>query len=168
MKRLRAHLARLGPAIAALFALSIAAPRAGFFYHSHPGGDHTHVHADDDVAVELLAERWDQHHHHHHHHHHPHPSPDDIRDHHESPPATPHPEHKEHVDPRSHALRHDHGSSTGHWHQQDRFQRGLSAAAPIVAGSAPLGCLQQHVPALITRTAARDLRVRGPPSSPHP
>jgi hypothetical protein len=37
--------------VAALFALSLAAPRAALFVHHHDGGEHTHQHLDAELAA---------------------------------------------------------------------------------------------------------------------
>jgi len=45
MTRLRRHIAPLVPALTALFALALAAPRPALVRHAHPGGEHLHAHA---------------------------------------------------------------------------------------------------------------------------
>jgi hypothetical protein len=45
MMRLRRQCAPLVPALTALFALALAAPRPGLVHHVHAGGDHAHSHA---------------------------------------------------------------------------------------------------------------------------
>jgi len=46
MRRFRRRLIILVPAVTALFALQIAEPRPGLYFHEHTGGDHPHVHGD--------------------------------------------------------------------------------------------------------------------------
>ena len=45
MTRLRRRVAPLIPALTALFALTLAAPRPALVRHAHPGGEHLHAHA---------------------------------------------------------------------------------------------------------------------------
>ncbi len=159
MKRLRAQLAGIGPAVAALFALSIAAPRVGLLHHQHPGGEQAHVHADDDGAIaELLEDYWHDHDHAHdsvHDHQHP--------GHHRAHLATHHPRQPA---PSGAVLEDDDASTTGHTHQQDRFHRAVVAAAPFVPAVAPAGAASQYAPTLSAHVAARTLRARAPPPSP--
>jgi hypothetical protein len=154
MSRIRALLVDLVPAVAALFALSVAAPRAGFLYHQHPGGEHAHVHGDSDSALaELLEDYWHERDHvHEHDHAHPGHHHDDLT------PGQP-------GSART-ALTRDDGPATGHWHQQDRFHRAVVAGAPFIAAVAPAGFAPQPAPARHAYLAALDLRARGPPPSP--
>ncbi len=158
MRRIRAHLAQLGAITAALFALNVGVPRAALFYHSHAGGDHLHVHPDEDGAAELIAE-LDEHHHHHHHHGH-----GDGGAAHEHATAAAHQPRVATSDPTAPvALQHDGGPTTGHWHRQDHFQRALAAAPTLVATCTPLIWLRDTVPNGVGRISARELRARGPP-----
>lgn len=158
MKRLRAQLARLGPAVAALFALSVAVPGTTLLYHQHPGGEHAHVHPDYDSAIaDLLADYW-----------HDHKHADDASQDHAHPGH--HHDHLTVRDPRhptsSNAmLARDEGSATGHCHQQDRFHRALIAGAPFIPAVGPAGAAAQPAPALSVHVAARNLRARAPPRS---
>ena len=47
MKRRRSLCLRFSPVALVVFAASVVAPRAGLVVHSHVGGDHVHVHADE-------------------------------------------------------------------------------------------------------------------------
>jgi hypothetical protein len=105
MKRVRAQLTGFSSAIAALFALSIAVPRADLYYHEHVGGDHAHVHGDDES--DIFADYWHGRDHVHGHDH----SYDHL-----SSSASAHPP------PSTAALARDAGPATCHWHQPDRFQ----------------------------------------------
>jgi len=152
MTRMRARFNRFVPGVVALFALGIAVPRAGLYYHEHPGGTQAHVHADDGSGIaELLEEYW-----------------------HEREPGHTHPAHNHDVltgddagqPARSGlAFERDEGPSTGHWHQQDRFHRAIVAAPPFVPSVSAAGLPSQRPPAIATHRAARDLRARGPPRS---
>jgi hypothetical protein len=161
MKRLRSQLARLTPAVAALFALAIAVPRAGLLYHDHPGGEHAHVHPDDGNAIaDLLAEYLHDHEHGH------------DADHEHTHPAH-HDAHVGHRDPRSSgspsaALESDSGSATAHCHEQDRFHRAVVPRAPFIPAVTSADASLCPAPALSIHVAARTLRARGPPSVPIP
>jgi hypothetical protein len=156
MKRVRAQLSGFVPAVAVLFALNVAAPSTGFFYHQHAGGDRAHVHADSDsVIAELLAEYW---------HERAHALGIAHRD------AQPAPRHDDLSSgaPGSAgaALTVDDGSGTGHWHQQDRFHRAVVLAAPFIAAVTAAAFAPLRAPAPVELLAALDLRARGPPLTP--
>src|SRR5262249_35651122 len=129
MNRLRQQLNRLVPAVAALFALNIAAPGAGVFYHEHDGGALPHVHSDDGVVAALFAEYAHTHEHgEEHHQHHPHDS------------APPQRASAARADPAAQAaFEHDDGPVIGHWHEQQRFQRAVTAQSPLLSIAIAIG-----------------------------
>jgi hypothetical protein len=146
MKRFRAQLAGFSPSVAALFALTIAVPHAGLYYHEHPGGERAHVHGEDESGlVELLADYWHGHDHTHLAHAH-----DQLTS---ADPA--HPSRAE--------LARDDGPSTGHWHSQDFFQRVLSPAVFAAQRAESVQVVPASPePAPVDRPAL-PIRVRGPP-----
>ena len=157
MHRLRAQLVLLGPAVAALFTLSIAAPHAGVFYHEHAGGAQAHVHPDDDgVIAELLGE-YSHTHEHGAAHHHPH----DVPPHHHAAAARPSAAAK-----AASAFEHDDGPITGHWHEQQRFHRAIVVGAPLLLTVTSAGAALQPAPIGSNYVAALDLHARAPPHSP--
>jgi hypothetical protein len=149
----REQIAAIAAAATALFLVTVGVPSAGMYYHEHSGGEHVHVHADEQSGlVELLAEYYHGHDHEHEHHDrvHPHDRPTaDGWSHRAAAPAA--------------ELEDDDGPVTGHWHQQDRFQRAVSLAAFTAQHAAPV-----HVapagpqPAPVDRPAL-PVRARGPP-----
>jgi hypothetical protein len=162
MKRVRARLALLGPAIAGLFALTIALPPPALLYHEHAGGTRAHVHADDaDTIAELL-----EHHHHDQGHGHDHGVDADH----------PHSHHSRHH-PRGAAidhaaaatahggLVHNDGSATGHWHQRLRFQRAVAVAAPALSAGLFAGATAQAPPTRPGHPWAPPAQARAPPDS---
>jgi hypothetical protein len=138
-KRLRAL---LGSAVAVLFAISLALPRAGLLHHEHHGGERPHVHADGDARHAAAH----AHHGHAHLHH-------DTRHHH----------HHHHDED---ALARDDGSRRGHWHEQERFQRGVAPSLLVVESVSPAETVAERAPRLAARIADADLRARGPPLTP--
>ena len=149
MKRVRAQLTGFSSAIAALFALSIAVPRAGLYYHEHVGGDHAHVHADDESALaEILADYRHGHDHDHRHVDDPHARLSG------SAPAHP---------AVSAALARDDGPSTGHWHSQDFFQRAVSPAVFAAQHPESVQTLPASPEPAPVDPPALPVRARGPP-----
>ena len=150
MTRFRDQLAGLSPAVAALFALTIAVPHAGLYYHEHAGGEHAHVHGDDESGLaELLADYWQEHDHDHTH----------LGHAHGHLGAAP-------THASSAELARDGGPATGHWHQQDRFHRAVVAAAAYITAVVLVGNAEQLAPTRSDPLGTLDLRVRGPPRLP--
>jgi len=116
MKRWRVRTCRFTPAVVLLFVAGVAVPRAGFVFHTHVGGDHFHVHAD-----ELAGDGHDddhEHQHEHHHHHHDHDHPGRAAVHHDHGAVT------EHAGAAFEAPEPGH---VGHWHSQHPFHRVVPA-----------------------------------------
>src|SRR5262245_42604619 len=154
MRRLRVKLVWLTPAVAALFALSIAAPRSGLLHHEHAGGTRAHTHADTDYLADLLAELHHDHEHHGHHHHHA-----DVAA--RTPArgnATAWP-----LGSARAALGHDDGNANGHWHEQLRFQRAVIGGLSTMTVSALVAPAPQPHPQRRTLTALQTFQARAPP-----
>lgn len=134
MTRLRRQLTPLVPAVAALFALCVLAPRAPFLFHRHDGGEHAHAHGETDLLGALAAALA---------------------------PAAPH-RHDTPTDTRP-AFTRPGVEPAGHYHQQTHFQPGVLPTAAFVAVSTPFLALTAHVGAAAPTRAALAARSRGPP-----
>jgi hypothetical protein len=149
---------RLALAVTALFVVNVAVPRAGMFYHEHPGGEHAHVHADDGSGLsDLLEDYWHGHDHHHDHPHHAAASDRQAID--AAAPA------RDGARPCA-TIETDDGAGNGHWHEQQQFHRAVVAAVPLLDICLPAEAAPKHAPSLRTHVAALDLRARGPPVLP--
>jgi hypothetical protein len=139
MRRVRARLTEWSVLALALFASSVATPRAGLYFHHHAGGDHLHVHLDDGDHDHDHDATEQQHHDHHHH------------------------GHLAQAAANSPAIAVPDGDGTGHWHSREVFHRAVAPAlftghyreTVHVAPSLP-------EPAAVDRPAL-PIRVRGPP-----
>ena len=151
LARVREQIAGIAAAVTALFLVTFGVPSAGVYYHTHAGGEHAHVHADDESGLaELLAEYRHDHDHEHHDHGHPHDHP--VVNARSSRAAA-----------SDTALEDDDGPVTGHWHQQDRFQRAVSPAIFTAHHVEPVQFTPgRPEPAPVDRPAL-PVRARGPP-----
>jgi hypothetical protein len=148
MTPLRRRLRPFAPAVAALFALCLAAPRAPLLFHHHAGDAHGHTHGDAELLAALAdalsrapASRHAQAHHHHHH-------------------------HAGAADAHGPAIARPGHAADGHYHEQPRFHRGILPAVPFVAISAPLAASIGAVTVAAPQRAAAAARSRGPPPPP--
>jgi hypothetical protein len=137
MRRLRVQFASLSVAVAALFALTTAAPRPALLYHEHAGGTHAHAHVDAEDLADLLEHHSHRHDHdaehdrgHSHHHHDYH-----DRDRTAAAPAPRCPAAVA-IDATHGVLAQADADASGHWHEQPRFHRAAIAATPAIAVSA--------------------------------
>jgi len=65
MRQWRSHITRLASATLALFVALVAVPRPGLVFHVHAGGDHAHVHDDEDLHGAPHESDHEALHHHH-------------------------------------------------------------------------------------------------------
>ena len=161
MTRRTAQDTRLALAVTALFLLNVAVPRAGMFYHEHPGGEHAHVHTDDGSGLaDLLEDYW---HGHDHDHHHDHPQHATARDGcgTESTGTG-----NGSCTQSGVTIETDDGAGNGHWHEQQQFHRAVVGAVPLLDICLAAEAAPKHAPSLRTHVAALDLRARGPPVLP--
>jgi len=150
MRCTRAQLTVFGPVVAALFALATSVPRAAFVYHQHAGAERAHTHADGDPTLTaLLEDAWDGHEHRAHHRH------GDRRHGHAAAHTS--------ATSSAPALQSDDGSASGHWHQQQRFQRAVPVVAPQVDTVAPAGAAPAAAPARGWHASAPIRQARAPP-----
>jgi hypothetical protein len=142
MRGVRRYLTRASGATAALFALTLAAPRPELVHHSHGHGERQHVHAERDPAwlKAFFAELRDRHRHQPRAHHHDH-----DHDHHAAGWQT----------------RDD--APAGHWHAQQRYHRAAVSTPTALIGPAPLAVPLVESPPPPTRLAAVAAAARGPP-----
>ncbi|MGH7787149.1 MAG: hypothetical protein ACRERC_09815 [Candidatus Binatia bacterium] len=154
MPRLRTPLAALAPAVAALFALSVAAPRSGWVHHHHAGGERTHVHAEDDDLADLLGEILA-----HRHAHDDGVAHDHHRRHRRAPSAA-----QRSATPHGTQLSGDAGGDAGHWHQRQLFQRAVVPDVVYVTAVATVGTAPPTAPPRIDRVAVHASHARAPPA----
>jgi len=147
MTPLRRRLRPFAPAVAALFALCLAAPRAPLLFHHHAGNAHGHTHGDAELVAALAAALGRA------------PAPRHARAHH-------HHHHAGAADAHGPAIARPGDAADGHYHQQPRVQRGVLPTAPFVAISAPLAAPLAATAAAAPRRAATARRSRGPPPPP--
>lgn len=164
MKRVRVQLVWLTPAAAALFVLTVAAPRSALLYHEHAGGTRAHSHADSDDLADLLAQHEHEHGHDHdgaghdhgHHRHHHHHDIDVVS-------AAARHSHSAPLGSARAVLLHNNGSANGHWHEQLRFNRAVIGGLSTITVSALVAPAPQPRPQRRTLTALQTFQARAPP-----
>ena len=128
------RLSCMSPAVLAIFVAGAVLPRAALVVHQHAGGDHAHLHAEDELAAEHVHEHDHPHHH-------------DVAD-----------------GSQGASLEEPEAADAWHVHWQHPFQRADRPPLPTLEQSEAVVRLAARCPANPPAPARAPTRSRGPPS----